>query len=520
MKHYNVVISGCGPVGAVLANLLAANGLSVCIVERYHEVYDKPRAIVVDWEAMRALQFCGVADALFPGTRPHPGTDFVGLEGQTIKQFDPAPEPYVLGWPPTLTFVQPELERLLRVALEQRPEVRAVYGWLLDAFTDTGDKVIAEITDAETGTSEQISGDFLVGCDGANSAIRTALGFGLEDYGFDQSWVVLDAWLRRETDLPAKSVQYCWPSRPGTYVIGPGDLRRWELKLKAHETPADFDDPAYLEAALSPFVDTSALEIWRSATYRFAARVGDHWRKGRVFLAGDAVHQTPPFLGQGLCAGIRDALNLSWKLVQMQRHGLNEALLDSYQAERKPHVGTLIAHAKEFGLIIGEMDEDKARVRDAELGAALASGEMVTSRQDHVPDLEAGLIGRGRMAGALSAQPRILTNSGESRLLDDLVPPEFLFLTSDPDALSWLDDCRDAWVEIGGIERAIVADKDAGADPRVLREDGSIFADWQSGHGFTSVLVRPDRYVYGTVRDRAGLVRHVRHLAGLLAGGA
>ncbi|MCB1367787.1 MAG: bifunctional 3-(3-hydroxy-phenyl)propionate/3-hydroxycinnamic acid hydroxylase [Rhodobacteraceae bacterium] len=519
MKHYDVVISGCGPVGAVLANLLAASGLSVCIVERFREVYDKPRAIVVDWEAMRALQFCGVADALFPGTKPHPGTNFVGLQGQTIKLFDPAPQPYVLGWPPTLTFVQPELERLLRARLEQRTTVRTIYGRTLGDFSDTNGKVIADIADPETGAVEQVSGDFLVGCDGANSAIRAALGFGLEDYGFDQWWVVLDAWQRRETDLPVKSVQYCWPSRPGTYVIGPGDLRRWELKLLAHETPEDFEDPAYLEAALSPFVDTSALEIWRSATYRFAARVGDQWRKGRVLLAGDAVHQTPPFLGQGLCAGIRDALNLSWKLVQMQRHGLNEALLDSYQAERKPHVGTLIAHAKEFGLIIGEMDEAKAKVRDAVLGAELASGKMVTSRQDHVPDLEAGLIGTGRMAGALSAQPRILTDGG-SRLLDDLLAPEFLFLTSDPAALRWLDECREAWSRIGGIERAIVAGAAGNTDVRVLREDGTIFADWQSGNGFTSVLVRPDRYVYATVRSRADLAAQVQHLAGVLTGAA
>ena len=160
MSHFDAIISGCGPVGATLANLLAAQGLQVCVVEKYREIYDKPRAIAFDWEGMRVLQFCGVAHELSPGTKPHPGTDFRGIDGQLIKVFDPLPPPWDLGWPPTLTFVQPEMERILRDALDQRANVTVRFGQRVSGFEDHGDRVSVTITDMETGADETLSGDF------------------------------------------------------------------------------------------------------------------------------------------------------------------------------------------------------------------------------------------------------------------------------------------------------------------------------------------------------------------------
>ena len=229
--HYDVIISGCGPVGATLAVLLGRHDINVLVLEKFETVFDKPRAIVLDWEIMRVLQFCGVAQALEPTLAPHPGTDFLGIDGQLIKQFDPQPAPYPLGWPATLMFIQPELERLLRKRIETLPAVDLKLGARFDRATQDEGGVEVTYTDIANGQTHVVSANYLVGCDGANSPVREALNIGFNDLEFDEWWVVIDAWQRRDTPLPEKTTQYCRPSRPGTFVVGPKNLRRWEIKI-------------------------------------------------------------------------------------------------------------------------------------------------------------------------------------------------------------------------------------------------------------------------------------------------
>ena len=554
MTHYDVVIAGCGPVGAALGNLLAARGLTVCIAERHKAVYDKPRAITFDWEGMRVLQFCGVAEEFSKGIRPHPGTDFRGIDGQVIKLFDPLPPPWDLGWPPTFTFVQPEMERLLREALVRRETVTLLLGRSVEGFRDTGDRVEVDILDLDTGATETVTGDFLVGCDGANSGVRRALGLALEDLGFDENWLVVDALQQRETAIPDKGTQFCRPWRPATFIPGPGKLRRWEMKVMPDETPAEFDDPARVRDVLADHVDTDAVEIWRSATYRFAARVGTEWRKGRVLLAGDAIHQTPPFLGQGLGSGIRDAANLAWKLVHIKRTGFNEALLDSYRDERRPHVVAVVEAAKEFGKIVGELDMDKARARDAALEADLKAGRMETRRQKFVPNLETGILHfeegvprEDQIAGTLMPQPEVYAPDGSKRLLDDLVPMEWLYVTTRMEEQEWMEGLEDVWHSIGGRRIVIVPVEpepmENGREStsnnfnfgrnkikstngalstkkletildlkvvrsdqiEILRETDNRFAQWCSWNTSPAVIVRPDRYIYSPVLKKQNL---------------
>ncbi|MEQ8698380.1 MAG: bifunctional 3-(3-hydroxy-phenyl)propionate/3-hydroxycinnamic acid hydroxylase [Bauldia litoralis] len=534
MERYDAVIAGCGPVGAVLANLLASQGLTVCVVEKHAPIYDKPRAITFDWEGMRVLQFCGIAHDLAPSTRPHPGTDFVGIDGEIIKVFDPLPPPWDLGWPPTLNFIQPEMERLLREALAARESATMLMGWSVESFRDEGDEVMVEVANPGTGQRRTVAGDFLIGCDGANSPVREALGLALEDYGFDENWLVVDAHQQRETALPAKTTQYCWPARPATFLVGPGTLRRWELKIMPGETPEEFQDEARVRAVLAPYVDVDAFEIWRSAAYRFAARVGVRWRKGRVLLAGDAVHQTPPFLGQGLCTGVRDAANLAWKLVHIHRFGFSEALLDSYQAERRPHTATVIRHAKDFGAIIGELDEAKARARDMELSAELAAGRVQTKRQGFIPPLADGIIdpvaegeggagpdGAPPLAGALMAQPRVVRPDGGTCLLDDHAPMDFLYVTGSRAEQAWMAPHAERWRALGGRRLVIsetetpeVAPSPTGVE--VLGDAEGAYARWRKRTGGQAVLVRPDRYVYASVPDEAGLAASLDRLTAML----
>jgi 3-(3-hydroxy-phenyl)propionate hydroxylase len=516
---YDVIILGLGPVGATLANLLARAGLRIAVVEQRTNIYDKPRAITLDHEVMRVMQACGVARALAPFTAPHPGTHYLGVDGQVIKVFDPLPPPFPLGWIPTGTFVQPQLEALLRRRLREFPRVDWFLGSMALDLCNGADGACLTLQDPR-GQETLLRGRWLAACDGANSFARRRLGIGSEDLEFDEWWMVVDARVKGPVDLPAKCIQYCWPSRPATFIPGPGSLRRWEIKLLPGEDPEGFDRPDNVAAQLARFVDTSRVEVWRSAVYRFHAILAERWRDDRIFLVGDAAHQTPPFLGQGMCAGIRDAANLAWKLALVVRRDAEETLLDSYERERKPHVRAVVAAAKEFGTIIGELDPHAARARDARLRGQLERGEAETIRQRYIPDLDGGVIDPdgSPAAGALFVQPRCATKDG-SELLDDLVPGRFLIVSPDVDILASLGaDARSKWKQIGGA-CVMIADAETRvqnlrahglpADLQTFNEQHGLFRDWLQRCGATAAVVRPDRYVFGTATGAQQLERLV-----------
>jgi 3-(3-hydroxy-phenyl)propionate hydroxylase len=517
---YDALIVGFGPTGATLANLLAHSGLDIAVVDAAREVYDKPRAITFDHEVMRVFQACGRAHEIAPFTAPHPGTHYIGVDGEIIKKFDPLPPPHPLGWTPTSSFVQPQVEALLRAGVADLPNVDIFLGEPAVAFAQDGEGVTLSLRDGRS-----LRARYLLACDGANSFVRKQLDVPLEDLAFDEWWLVVDVRLVRTAELPAKCVQYCWPSRPSTFVLGPGNLRRWEIKLLPGEAPEEFGQPDNVKRQLTRFVDPDAIEIWRSAVYRFHALLAERWRHGCLFLLGDACHQTPPFLGQGMCAGVRDAANLAWKLALVLRDGASDALLDSYQRERAPHVRTLVATAKEFGQIIGELDADVARKRDERLRGQLERGEAETIRQRYIPDLAAGVIDdrvEAKGAGTLFVQPHV-RQGGSVALLDDVLPFCFLIVATSADAVAGMTpDARATWQRLRG-ERVVLQPPDRAEGPvgdgvRALTETNGLFADWAKSYGCTAVVVRPDRYVFGLARDAAELNQLVaqidRHVFG------
>ena len=523
--NYDVLIIGFGPVGATMANLLARRGLRVGVVEAEFEIYDKPRALTFDHEVMRVFQACGLAERIAEFTAPHLGTHYLGMDGRVIKKFEPMPPPYPLNWPPTSTFVQPEMERLLRESVAASGAVDVFLGQRGVAFTQDDRGVALTVRDVAGGKERVLEARMLLGCDGANSFVRKRLDIPLEDLGFDEWWMVVDTRITRPVDLPPRSIQYCWPERPATFVPGPGNLRRWEIKLLPGEQPEEFSRYENVVRQISRFVNPSCFEIWRSAVYRFHALLAERWRDGRVFLLGDACHQTPPFLGQGLCAGIRDAGNLAWKLEMVLRHGAPDVLFDSYEQERKPHVRALVATAKEFGQIIGELDPAAARIRDETLRGQLERGEVETIRQRFVPNLTSGIIDRepdARGAGSLFVQPRVRRHArqdgtGDTVLLDDVLQFRFLIATTTAESQAWLTpESRDVWRRLGG-ERIVVGppgrahrpDAIANDDFQDLAETDTLFAAWMAQHGGAAVVVRPDRYVFGTASDAAQLNRLV-----------
>ncbi len=507
---YDVVIVGYGPVGALLANMLGQDGVSVLAIDSRGDIYDKPRAINIDHEVMRALQAVGLADEIEPKTISHPGTDFIGIDNRMIKRFEPPRKPYPLHWSPNLMFIQPEFEPVLRKGAERFPNVSVLLNTTLVDLRQDADG--ADVTIEQDGQRSTVRAKYAIGCDGGASPVRKLLGVKQESLDFDEWWTVIDAWQTKPTALPRRTTQYCQPTGPATYVVGPKNLRRWEIKIMPGETPEDFADTQYVRKRLSAYVDPDAIDLWRVATYRFHALVAHDWQVGRVFLAGDAAHQMPPFMAQGLCSGVRDAINLAWKLSGVLRGKYSGEILSSYEEERKPHIRQLVATAKHLGEIIGELDVEKARARDEALGDELDAGRSVTLRQRLIPDLEAGIIATTATgapaiaAGTLFPQPEVRTIKDQRALLDDIVGDTFLIVARDGCPVQIPHDGIDYCV------LHLLAD-----DAQPLGRDDIVdltgtLSGWMKKHDAKAVVVRPDKYVYGIATsdaDLAGLLREL-----------
>jgi 3-(3-hydroxy-phenyl)propionate hydroxylase len=507
---YDAIIVGYGPVGATAAILCARHGLRVAVIEQAAGIFDKPRAIGGDHELWRVMQWCGIGEELAAHVHLYNGGRYLGVDGEPIRVFHAPKPPYTLGWPPSFLYIQPEFEAMLRRAAAARANIDVFLEHRLLEFRQRADRVTVAVQDLQRAQRTVFQGRYLIACDGAGSTVRRQLGTALEDLAFDENWAVIDAWLLKPEAVPTQNTQYCRPERPGTYVVGPRNLRRWELKLLPGEDPAQFD-VARVREALRPFVDPDAIELWRAAVYRFHALIASRWRAGRVFLAGDAAHQTPPFLGQGLCTGVRDVANLVWKLQRVQRGKAAPSILDSYELERAPHTRTLVAMSKDIGLIVGELDAAAARARDAALRAQMLSGATETLRHRAIPGLSGGLLGHSAegqlapLAGEPLVQPRVRTAAAHESLMDDVVGLDFLVVSPDPEPQQWLTRSNDVfWRRIGGLRIVLCTMPPhdfSAAGMTVLMEAEALFAAQLRPAAARAVLVRPDRCIYGAARE-------------------
>lgn len=513
-KKYDVVIVGFGPVGAVTAKLLAKGGMNVLIVDKAIDIFDKPRAIGIDHEAMRILQFCGIAHDIFPHVRVFKGSEWHAADGTVLRSFEPSPPPYPLGWPPNMTFLQPQLERLLRDSVKQCANVDIALQTQAIDLSQNHHGVTVVLHDLGEDVEHTIEARYLIGADGASSVVREKLNIGLEDLQFDEWWIVVDMLRTGQTDYGDRNVQYCNPARPGTYVVGPGNLRRWEFRILPHESPDDFRNEQRVLQMMAEQVDLSGLELWRSAVYRFHALVAKHWHVGRIFLAGDAAHQTPPHLGQGLVSGLRDAANLTWKIMQVEA-GADIRLFDSYMQERRPHFHSLVSKAKEFGCVIGILDPEEAKQRDKQLLQALHQRTTPETRQNHIPALLDGFFATHKQgalmqaAGTLFMQPTIQTPSG-AQLLDDVASQCWQLLSLGDEAQQWLTpECSAIWNALGAQRMALMPTTSAtcSALEGVIyhTETDGRFHAWMATHPAKAVIIRPDRYVYGIANNAAEL---------------
>jgi 3-(3-hydroxy-phenyl)propionate hydroxylase len=483
MTTVPVVIVGAGPTGITAATLLADQGISSLLLDRWESVYPQPRAVHLDDEINRIVARLGVADEFAAISRPALGLRLLDRDHRVLAEFHRDPAESVHGFPQANMFDQPELEVLLRTNVKTRSRVQLRgNAEVTDVTQHDPGRVRVAFSDRVTGDEHIVDAAYVLGCDGANSVVRASMGAAMEDLRFEQRWLVADVITDAKLDQWDGVHQVCNPVRAATYMrIGPSRYR-WEFRLLAHETADDYGTLETLRELIAPWINDipdDELDLVRVTEYTFRALLADRWRDRNVFLLGDAAHLTPPFIGQGMGAGLRDAMNLAWKLAGVINGDLSPSVLDTYDQERKPHARTMISLALGMGW---------AMTAGGRFGSAIR--RTVAPRIHLIPGMRDKLVkgttpalrrsalvikGRGRrqLAGTLCPNP-VLEN-GER--LDVAVGNRFALVTT----------VRPHAFQCGLLEEhgAVVH----------IAEPGSELARWLRGGGATAAIIRPDRTV-------------------------
>ena len=395
MKHYDVIIVGLGPTGGTLANLLALNGFSILILEREKNLYALPRAVHFDDEIMRVFQTIGITKKFLKNTIINKGTKFVNSEGKVLLDW-PRPKSITEnGWYPSYRFHQPDLERNLRYRLKTFKKVKLMQN--TEVIKIKNNKNSVDLYFKRKNKIQKVSSQYVVGCDGARSTTREQMGSVLDNLGFTQKWAVVDLILKKNKNkLPDRTIQYSNSERPATYCRNVGKRRRWEFAIQDNENEKEILSDQYIWNFLKPWLKPKEAYLERKAIYIFQSAIASKWRKGRIFIAGDAAHLMPPFMGQGMCAGIRDASNLAWKISWCINNKHDEKFLDTYQTER-------FSNAKEYIETTMRMGEFVNAVESTQITNNISSSKDGTkSMQSIKPKLGSGLgknndINRGKI---------------------------------------------------------------------------------------------------------------------------
>ncbi len=491
-ENYDVAIVGYGPVGALTALELADAGLRVLILERSKDPVILPRAVGLDGESVRAFQRIGFGDEVAGLCQPPREKDDVVFTNSRREPLfgTTLPKIGMNGWRDVAFFDQPELEAMLREFVAKQDLIEVVLGCDVNAIEQDANGVALRGKCGTDGGETEYRAAFAVGCDGASSFVRETLGVEWQSLGYDQDWLVVDIVQGPDANLPLVTMQVCDPERLTTYVCVKDPNRRWEFQLLPGETREEMLRPERIQELLGSWTAPENYEIRRAAVYQFHAATADRWQVGRVFLAGDAAHQTPPFLGQGLNAGFRDAVNLGWKIPLVMAGVCDVRLLESYAAERDAHARDLV----EWAVAIGQLMEILA-AREAGLPDPYPADQSSGYGQGRtVPPLRGGVLmqeqcGADEPVGGMLRQPTVREGVASACRIDELFGPSFAVIGRKASDLEMGEDASAVVERLGG---------------RVVSLEGLEVLDGEMDKVFdthSAVVLRPDRYIFGVVDE-------------------
>ncbi|MET8873215.1 bifunctional 3-(3-hydroxy-phenyl)propionate/3-hydroxycinnamic acid hydroxylase [Nocardia sp. NPDC004604] len=503
-SHHDVVIVGAGPVGLAAARMLGQLGHDVVVVERWPEPYPLPRAVHFDDEIGRVFQSMDLADEIKAVTEPVPDFyEWRNAAGDALLRIDwsgTGPN----GWPTANFFSQPQLEQVLARAVDSMSTVELARGLDVIGIEEHEDRVVVSAGDTQvvkagqnvppTQVTRTFTARYVIGCDGANSFVRSRMSVEMEDQGFFFDWLIVDTIPIDDQQWQPMNWQLCDPVRPTTIVSGGPGRRRWEFMRLPGEDSAELGTTATAWTLLREWGRTEEnTRLERHAMYTFAARWAERWSKGRLAIAGDAAHQMPPFAGQGMCSGLRDAANLTWKLDRVLRGVSEPALLDTYTTERSLHLQHAIAMSVELGKVICVLDHEQAAQRDARMvagGADPAKVLPVTAR----PVLGSGVVLADCALGGTLAPQFAVEVDRSPHLLD--------IATGAGAVLLLASDQRSEQLLGASLRRSLAASDIIAKSVAVngnpdLRDFTGEWGRWFDANGVAAVLIRPDHYVFG-----------------------
>ncbi|MCS0599707.1 bifunctional 3-(3-hydroxy-phenyl)propionate/3-hydroxycinnamic acid hydroxylase [Streptomyces sp. LP11] len=507
-----VLVVGGGPVGLTVANLLAAYGVQVVLVERNPATSDEAKAISLDDESLRTLHTAGLADAVLDIVVPGTGTRYYDRKGRPLFHAR-GPQPYRLGHPFKNQFAQPELERVLLDALKSRPEADVRFSTeLVDVHNDpSGSRVLVGLrrTGEESSAPEAEEFSWVLGCDGGRSTLRELLGIGMTGERHDQVWLVADTTGDHHDER--YGMHHGTPGRPTVIVPGRGGRCRYEFLLHPGEGTKGEADFETIRRLVAPYREITEDQVERSTNYTFNAVVADRWRDGRCLLLGDAAHMMPPFAGQGLNSGVRDAANVAWKICEVWHGRADQRLLDTYEQERAPHARAVVTYSQRLGDVVMTTDRRRALVRDIAVRSLLRTPpgrRYLTGMRFRPPARhDRGLVsGTHPLTGGILPQPRVLVPpSLKPRMLDDVLGRGFALLAVDVPGAAWQRFDGPDWRDLAWPLRRIdvfLGDRLPIAHPgryAIADADGRLEEALATARN-RFVLVKPDRYVAAVMK--------------------
>jgi 3-(3-hydroxy-phenyl)propionate hydroxylase len=499
---YDVLVVGAGPAGLTVANYLGLMGVRTLVVERNASTVQEPRAVSIDDESLRTMQAIGLVDRVLPTIVSGYGARYDTPNRRPFARIAPSAREF--GYPRRSAFRQPVLESILHDGLARFESVKLRFGCALESF-DQDEAGVTAVLRAADGTESTVRTGWLAACDGASSTVRSRLGIAMAGSTFEERWLVIDAvdYDNEERD----SVAYCDHRRPAITLPGPEGTRRWEFLVKPGERAEDFFEEGTFRDLLAGLDASPTTNIVRRTVYTFHARIADRWSDGRVFLLGDAAHLTPPYAGQGMNSGQRDALNFAWKVAAVVVGRLPPAILASYERERRDHAWQLIRMAMQIGRVMVPRNWLQTW---GQIAFFRCIG-LIPPLRDHVlqmrfkpkPRFVDGLMvpdgesPRRTRVGRMFPQPLVSRADGAEVLLDEVIGPRFAVLACGADAEAALAGLGDPlWARLDARRVAILpagtpSRGGSGVDAVVRADEPLPLAPGEL------ILLRPDRYVAG-----------------------